>query len=134
MNALRTHRRPRARQGMVLLEAIIAMFIFTTIVVGLMLALDASLDAAKERDELDMAMRGLQNQLELLHAARVNPIDIDLPDDNSGMTYHLHVEPAQMLDQKKQPVAGMYRATVTVQWKDGKQVQERDLSELVYQP
>jgi type II secretory pathway pseudopilin PulG len=124
----------RARGGMVLLEAIIAMAVFATVVVGLVLALDASLDAAKARNEADAAIRGLENQMELLHAGRVNPVDKDLDDDGSGLTYHLTIEPEQMQDQKNQPVAGMYRATVTVKWGSGKDSNERSLSELIYQP
>ncbi len=134
MRALHVQRSRKGSHGMVLLEAIIAMTVFAMVVVGLVLTLDAALNAAKERNEIDMANRGLQNQMALVHAGRLNPMDKDLPDDGSGYTYHLQIEPEQMQDQKHQPVAGMYRTTITVKWKSGKEEEDRSLSELMYQP
>ena len=56
-----------ARQGMVLFEVIMALFIFTLVAFSLVMALDSAFDAAKDRNEIDVAMRGLRNQMALLH-------------------------------------------------------------------
>ena len=130
----RTHHRCRARGGMVLFEVVMALFIFTLVAFSLVMALDAAFDAAKDRNELDTVIRGLDNQMALLHAGRVLPVDKDLPDDGSGISYHLTVELAPMQDQKKQPVFNMYRATVTATWKSDGQPDDRSLTELIYQP
>jgi hypothetical protein len=98
------------------------------------MALDSAFDAAMDRNEIDVAIRGLANQMTLLHAARVLPGDNDLPDDGSGILYHLTVLQEQMKDQKMQPVPNMYRATITATWKSHGQAQERDVTELIYQP
>ncbi|MEI9999924.1 MAG: hypothetical protein WDO13_12600 [Verrucomicrobiota bacterium] len=81
-----------------------------------------------------MAIRGLQNQLALLHATRLQPGESDAPDDGSGIGYHISVAPAQLSDQKGNPVAATYTAMVTATWHDHGEVQERSVSELIYQP
>jgi prepilin-type N-terminal cleavage/methylation domain-containing protein len=126
--------RARARRGMVLLEVVIALTIFALVSLGLVMALNASFDAAKDRNAADAAARGLRNQLALLRGAPVTPGDRDLPDDGSGMAYSLSVAPEQMEDQKRQPVLGVYRTTITATWKRDGQVEKQAISELVYQP
>jgi hypothetical protein len=137
MNGRPIHRRrcaDRAGRGMVLLEVITALFIFTLVAFALVMALDSSFDAAFDRNQVDTALRGLTNQMELLHSARVTPGETDLPDDGSGIIYHLTIAQEQMQDQKNQPVPNMYRATITATWKARGQPEERDVSELIYQP
>ena len=124
----------RRQNGMVLLEAIIALSIFSLVSFGLVAALDAALTAAKIRNEVDAAVRGLNNQRALLHSTRVDPIVKDVTDENSGLNFHIEIVPEQIQDQKKQPLPGMYRATITVKWQSGKETLDRSVSELIYQP
>ena len=119
---------------MVLLEVIIALTIFAVVSLGLVIALNESFSAAQDRNAAADAARGLRNQFALLRAAPLTPGDRDLPDADSGMTYHLAVAPEPMSDQKKQPVLGVYRATLTAHWKRDGHVEEEQISELVYQP
>lgn len=128
------HPRHRAQRGMVLMEVLAALTIFTLVAFSLVMALSAALDVAKERNEIDAATRGLENQRALLHVGHMLPTDKDLPDDGSGILYHLTIQPEQMQDQKKQPVIGMYRATITAKWKSGGRDEDRSVSELIYQP
>jgi hypothetical protein len=122
------------RQGMVLLEVVTALGIFIIVAMSLIMALDAGMDAAKERNEIDTAMRGITNQLALLHATRINLTDKDLPDDGSGISYHLTIEITHLQDQKKQPLAGTYRVTITAKWVSEGEPEDRSISELIYQP
>jgi hypothetical protein len=119
MNAARRMRRS-SRSGLVLL--------------GLIVALSKSFDVARDRNAADQATRGLRNQLALLHGAPIAPGARDLPDDGSGTAYNLEVEPVSMSDQTKQPLLGLYRATITAQWKDSGRIEKRSISELVYRP
>ena len=128
------HRRRRVRQGMVLFEVVIALVIFSVVALSLVTALDSSFDAANNRSDIDAAVRGLNNQLALLHASRVLPGDRDLPDDGSGLLYHLSVSQEQMVDQKKAPVLNMFRVILTVSWKSNGELRDRSASELIYQP
>ena len=124
----------RACRGMVLFEVVTALFIFTLVAFSLVMALDSAFDAAMDRNQIDLAIRGLDNQMALLHAARVLPGEQDAPDDGSGILYHISVAQAQMNDQKNQPVPNMYRITITATWNSRGQAEERDVSELIYQP
>jgi type II secretory pathway pseudopilin PulG len=124
----------RSRRGMVLFEVIIALTIFALIAFSLVTALDSAFDAAEDRNDIDVAVRGLQNQMELLHSARILPGDRDMPDDGSGFLYHVSVTVPQLTDQKNQPIANMLSATITATWKAHGQDQSKSVSELIYQP
>ena len=119
---------------MVLIEVVTALFIFTMVAFALVMALDAAMDAAKRRNEIDAVMRGLANQLALVRATPVAPGTKDAPDDGSGIAYHVQIEPEQMKDQKGHGVPGIYRVTVTAAWKAGGQAEDRSISELIFQP
>jgi prepilin-type N-terminal cleavage/methylation domain-containing protein len=128
------HQGRKARQGFVLFEVIVALSIFALVAFSLVVALDSSFNAAMERNEIDVALRGLENQMELLHSARVLPGESDAPDDGTGILYHISVLQEQLQDQNNQPVPNTYRATITATWKFRGEAQERDVSELIYQP
>jgi type II secretory pathway component PulJ len=119
---------------MVLLEVMIALTIFAVVSLGLVLALNESFSAAQDRNAADVVARGLRNQLVLLRAAPLAPGVRDVPDDGNGTTYHLDIAPEPMLDQKKQPVLGLYRATINAQWKRDGHAEKQEISELLYQP
>jgi Tfp pilus assembly protein PilV len=119
---------------MVLMEVMIALVIFTMVAFALVAALSASFDAADNRNQIDLAMRGLQNQMALLHGTRITPGETDAPDDGTGVLYHVSVTQEQMKDQKGNPVPNMYRATVTAAWKSKGESETRDVSELIFQP
>ena len=122
------------RRGMVLLEVMTALAIFILVAFALIQALQSAFDAEMDRNQIDMALRGLENQMALLHSARVVPGESDAPDDGTGILYHIAVVQMQLQDEKSQPVANMYRATITATWKFRGQPQERDVSHLIYQP
>ncbi len=134
MNRGPIHFRRRARGGMVLLEVVIALTIFTMIAFSLVMALQSAFDAAMDRNEIDVAVRGLNNQLALLHSARLITGDQDLPDDGTGILYHETVAVEQLQDQKNLPLQNMYRATITATWTSRGQTEQRDVTELIYQP
>jgi prepilin-type N-terminal cleavage/methylation domain-containing protein len=133
MNAKRINRRVRDG-GMVLLEVMMALSVFAIVSLGLVTALDKSFDVARDRNAADESARGMRNQLALLHGSPLAPGEKDLGADASGISYHLAVTPEPMLDQKRQPVVGIYRATITAAWKRDGRAETRTISELVYQP
>ncbi|MCE0484270.1 MAG: type II secretion system GspH family protein [Methylacidiphilales bacterium] len=134
MSRFLLYRRRHGQRGMVLVEVIAALTIFALVAFSLVKTLDAALDAAKSRLEIDAAMRGLENQMALLHSGPISATDRDLPDDGSGLTYHVTIQPAQFQDQKKQIVASMFRVTITVKWTTDEGPDDRSVSELIYQP
>jgi hypothetical protein len=120
---------------MVLFELMIALFVFTTAAFALVLALDRCFDAADNRNQIDTAIRGLNNQMALLHGTRIMPGETDAPDDGTGVAYHVSVTQEQELrDQKGLPIPNMYRATITASWKNRNELETRAVSELIFQP
>ena len=119
---------------MVLFALIIALTVFTLVAFALVIALNTAFNVATERNQIDAATRGLENQIALLHAAQLVPADKDLDDDGSGILYHRTILPEQVFDQKKQPLLSLYRVTITAKWISNGQPYERQVSELVYQP
>jgi Tfp pilus assembly protein PilV len=134
MNCGPLHHDRKTRQGFVLMEVVIALFIFTMVAFSLVIALNSAFDATLERNQIEVAIRGLDNQVALLHSARVLPGENDAPDDGTGVLYHVSIAQEQLQDQKNNPVPNIYRATVTATWKFRGETQERDISELIYQP
>ena len=125
---------PRKCRGLVLMEVIIALTIFAVVSMSLVMALDAAMGATRQRNEIDAATRGMANQLALIRAAPLSPSEKDAPDDGSGITYHVSVEPEQFKDQSGQNLSGIYRVMVTASWKSDEGAEARDISELIYQP
>jgi hypothetical protein len=90
--------------------------------------------AARERNEIAAAVNGLDNQLALVHGSRLVPSQQDLPDDGSGISYHLNIAVKQLKDQRNLPIPDLYEVTVTAKWTSDGQKEDRSLSELIYQP
>jgi Tfp pilus assembly protein PilV len=128
------NRRPFHPRGMVLLELMVALFVFTVVAFSLVMALDAAMTAGKERNDISTVVAGMNNQLTLLHSNTLIPCDRDVPPDGSGIVYHLTIQPEQFVDQKRQPVPNIYQATITAKWNSGGENEDRSLSELIYQP
>jgi Tfp pilus assembly protein PilV len=135
MNAPFAHcpHRP-SRSGMVLFEVLVAMFVFTLVAFGLVLALNNTFETTDDRFQIDTAVRGLNNQLALLHASRVLVGDRDAADDGTGFSYHISVTQEVLQDQKQVPLQNMYSATITASWQAHNETQTRSVSELLYQP
>ncbi len=127
---------PSRLSGMVLLEVMLAIFVFTMAAFSLVMALDGCLNTANARNRVDLAVHGLQNQMALLHGSNIQPGETDAPDDGTGVAYHVSVGLAQDLrDQKGLPIPSIYRVTITANWKAPNGVlQTRSVSEMVYQP
>ena len=125
-----------AESGMVLLEVLMALTVFAVVSLGLVMALDQSLDAATDRNRADEATRGLRNQMELLQGSVLIPGSRELTGNVGpvGAVYRLEVQAVPLTDQRKQPLLGLYRATVTAEWQADHRVERRAISQMVYQP
>ena len=121
---------------MVLFEVMIAITVFTIAAFALVMALDGCLDAAHQRNQIDLAERGLQNQLALLHGSAIQPGETDVPDDGTGVAYHVSAKLEQDLrDQKGLPIPNTYSVTITATWKaQNGDLQSRQVSEMLFQP
>jgi Tfp pilus assembly protein PilV len=128
------YRRCQSARGMVLIEVVTALVIFTVVAFSMVMALNAAMDVALERNDIDAATRGLENEMNILRGSRVVAVDQDLPDDGSGILYHVTVRAESLQDQQNKPVANTYRATITAKWKLNGTPEDRSISFLLYQP
>jgi type II secretory pathway component PulJ len=126
--------RSRRHTGMVLLEVIIALAIFTGVAFSLIMALDAATDAATDRNHVDAATVGLENQMAKISSTRLAETQRGLPDDGSGITYHLQVAPESLRDDNRKDFNGFFRVTFQATWKANGRTETRELSQLIYQP
>jgi Tfp pilus assembly protein PilV len=134
MNALNFMRR---RRGMVLFEVMIAITVFAVAAFSLVIALNTCLETASARNQVDLVVRGLQNQMALLNGTRIQPGETDAADDGTGIAYHVSVSLAQNLrDQKQLPIPNMYQVVITATWSipGSKDAQTKSVAEMVYQP
>ena len=124
------------KSGMVLFEAMLAIFVFTMAAFALVMALNGCLDTANARNRIELAVHGLDNQMALLHGSNIQPGETDAPDDGTGVAYHVSVALEQnLMDQKGLPIPNTYGVTITATWKGTKgDVQTRQVSEMIYQP
>jgi len=129
-----TGSRPDSRSGMVLLEVILALMIFTGVAFSLVMALDAATDAATDRNHIDAAVQGLENQMAQATQAHVGEVTRDLPADGSGILYHLEISPEALTDDQNRKFTGFFRIHLTASWREGSRQETRELSELKYQP
>jgi len=134
MKSCSQQRRRQARSGMVLLEVVAALTIFGLVAFALVMALDSAMDVALARNKIAAATQGIENQMAVLRGSRVVSADKDLPDDGSGITYHLSVQPESLKDEKGNPVPNIYRATITAKWKLNGTPEDRSVSFLLNQP
>ena len=126
--------RPQSASGMVLLEVVIALAVFTCVAFALVVALDQATDAATDRNQVDAATVGLENQMVQVANTRLATTVRDLPPDGSPIAYHLEVDPQTLQDDDKKSFSGFYRVTLKATWKAGRDTETRDLSQLIYQP
>ena len=118
-------------------STIIALTVFTVAAFALVLALDSCFDAADYRNQLDVAMRGLSNQMVLLHGARISAGENDAPGrrHRRGLSHVSVTQECELRDQKAGlPILNMYRATITASWKDHAISKSAMSLELIFQP
>jgi type II secretory pathway component PulJ len=134
MELLPVKARVPGHRGMVLLEVVIALTVFACVAFSLVVALNAATSAATDRNEVDAATVGLENNMAQVTGTRLATTTRDLPGDGSSIAYHLEVEPQVLQDDERKSFAGFYKVTLSATWKSGSESESRDLSELVYQP
>ena len=117
--------------GMVLLEVIVALTIFTGVAFALVMALDAATEAGTDRNRVDAATLGLENRMAQLANAPIAPTKRDLPADPTGVAYHLEITPQTLEDDHRKDFSGFYRVTLRATWGRDR---EKELSQLFYQP
>jgi type II secretory pathway pseudopilin PulG len=115
---------------MVLLEVIIALAIFSGVAFSLVMALDAATDAATDRNQVDAATLGLENQMAKISSTRLAETQRSLPDNKSGIAYHLQIAPESLRDDNRKNFNGFFRVTLQASWIAQGRKETRELSQV----
>lgn len=120
-------RRPR---GFTLLEVLIAVAVFAFAALGLLLALDSTIDGSRETLRDAKVREGLQSRLASLSVGSLRALSEDEVDD--GVTYHMDVEREEVTNDEKTLLRGFWRLKVRADWTSSGSPQTWEVSHLVY--
>lgn len=118
------------RGGFTLLEVLIAMGIFAFAAMGLMMALDASLDGARATQRETDVRNGLENRLARCSSGPLRDGADD--EEENGVRYHIETSREEVTKSDRSILRGFWRIRVTAQWTDSRGPQEWSLSHLLY--
>ena len=133
MKALRSL--SRATRGFLLLESMLAVAIFAIGVLTLGRCVENCLRAEKFRREEGLAQRALANyavQIETDALPLTDKMTEQLKGAWTGMTMNITRETLTLRNEKDQELFGLYKVTLDLSWKDGRQTVERGLSFYIY--
>ena len=124
------------RRGFVLLEAVLAVGVFSIGVVALGWCVDNCIlaDTAKEQD--NRARRALENEMALIESGAkplANTSVEELKGMFQGLTLKTTRSPLKEKNEKKQEIVGIYEVKVEVEWKIRDEKYRREV-EFYYQP
>ena len=125
----------RATRGFLLLESMLAVAIFAIGVLTLGRCVENCLRAEKFRREEGLAQRALANyavQIETDAIPLTDKMTEQLKGAWTGMTLNIVREPLTLRNEKDQELFGLYKVTLDLSWKDGKQTVQRGLSFYIY--
>ena len=105
------------RSAFTLLEVMLAVTVFSIGVLGLLTALNTTVDAAKGFDREAQVALALQNQLaEAREAEWTGPgVETEGPDE-LGVTYTREIEPLDLQNRDGRPLDRLYRLKITASW------------------
>jgi hypothetical protein len=124
------------RKGFVLLEAVLAVGVFSIGVVALGWCVDNCIlaDTAKEQD--NRARRALENEMALIESGAkplANTSVEDLKGMFQGLTLKTTRSPLKEKNEKKQEIVGIYEVRLEVEWKIREEKYRREVI-FYYQP
>ena len=133
MKALRSL--SRATRGFLLLDSMLAVVIFAIGVLTLGRCVENCLRAEKFRREEGLAQRALANyavQIETDALPLTDKMTEQLKGAWTGMTMNITRETLTLRNEKDQELFGLYKVTLDLSWKDGRQTVERGMSFYIY--
>ena len=125
----------RPTGGFLLLECMLAVAIFAVGVLALGRCVENCLKLEKFRREEALAQRVLANyvvQIETDAIPLTDKTTEQLKGAWTGMTMNITREPLAIRNEKEQELFGLYKVTLDLSWKDGRQTIQRNLSFYTY--
>lgn len=118
------------RRGFTLLEVLMAVGIFAFAAIGLLLALESTLDGARLTQREADVRHGLSNRMARLSVGPARPVNDK--DVENGVAYTVRAEREEVTNASQTMLRGFWRFTVTAEWTTSTGPQDWTISHLVY--
>ena len=123
----------RSANGMLLLETMLAILIFSLAAVSLAVALNESLDAfADIRRESEVRLQ-LQSAMAEAAGQKLTLGKEKLQLGNGTVVYSREVTALNLQNEKKEPVNNLYQIVIVAEWPEGNRKMRREAMQYVYQ-
>lgn len=117
-------------KGFTLLEVLIALGIFAIAGIGLLIALDSAVDAARYTQRDGEVRNGLENRMARLSVGRLRPFTNE--ETIGGVTFREEVAREELVNEDQVKLPGFWRLSVSAEWTDDGGEQTWDASHLVF--
>jgi type II secretory pathway component PulJ len=124
----------RRVRGFTIAETLVALAVFSFSVLGIVLALDATIDAARTMQRESLIRGELQSRLAILSNRPAREFSAKADANADGVTYQETVIPEQIRQEDATVLTGFWKVSVTARWMDRGEPQEWELSHLEYRP
>lgn len=124
----------RRNQGFTLFEVLIALGIFGMVVIGMMMALDSTLAAAKEARQEQAVRTQIANRMALLEGEELKELERRIQIESPKMTFIETVQKEAAQGRDREVLDGFWRVTILAKWQVGGQAVQEQASFLRYQP
>ncbi len=124
----------RRRGAFTLLEVLVALGVFAFAVLGMMGALNALLDSAREARFHEIVRHRLENHLALYEGGLLKEVNRKVDLDSPKMTITETVRREQVINSERTVLEGFWRVTLLAEWESLGVKQKEEASILRYGP
>ena len=124
----------RRKQGFTVFEVMLALAIFSLVMVSLAVALEKTMDAFVISKKESLIRQNLESHLSQV---RQQPLQVgtqSLGQDNDGVDYESEVKPLELTNQRNVTLVNLYQLIIRARWVENGTKEERLASIYVYQP
>jgi len=134
MNAIPSECRTGAvnRRAFTLLETLIALAVFALSVMGLLFAMEVSVDASRAVQRERAIRQELENRLARLALPELR--EFSDKQEVNGVAYREEIRREQIKADQLSVIPGFWRIAVKAEWKEGREPKTWELSHLVWNP
>jgi len=122
------------RRGFTIAETLVALAVFIFAVLGVSLALDATITAARTMQRESLIRTELQSRLAVLSNRPAVEFSAEAPANADAVTFSESIRPEIIRTEDATLLPGFWKLSVVAKWMDGGEAQEWELSHLEYNP
>lgn len=122
------------RGGFTIAETLVALAVFSFSVLGVSMALDATITAARTMQRESLIRTEIQSRLAILSNRPAQEFQSESPPNAEGVVFEDSIRPETVRTEDATILAGFWKLAVKARWMDGGEAQEWELSHLEYRP